>query len=132
MSRQVEGREDLGGLACPSPSLSRGVGHGSSGSMLPFSSTGIRFHYGTNTEPTMPTLTIKGLPDPLYRRLKQQAEAHRRSLNGEIIVCLERAVGAGRVDPRAWLAQARAFRERLRLRPLTDRQLRAARQAGRA
>lgn len=80
----------------------------------------------------MPTLTIKGLPDPLYRRLKQQAEAHRRSLNGEIIVCLERAVGAGRPDPRRWLAQARAFRERLQLRPLTDRQLRAARQAGRA
>lgn len=80
----------------------------------------------------MPTLTIKGLPDPLYRRLKQQAEAHRRSLNGEIIVCLERAVGAARPEPRTWLAQARALRERLRVRPLTDRQLRAARQAGRA
>jgi antitoxin FitA len=35
----------------------------------------------------MPTLTIKGLPHPLYRRLKRQAEAHRRSLNGEIIMC---------------------------------------------
>ena len=80
----------------------------------------------------MPTLTIKGLPDPLYRRLKQQAEAHRRSLNGEIIVCLERAVGVGRPDPTAWLSEARALRERLRLRPITDRQMRAARQAGRA
>lgn len=80
----------------------------------------------------MPTLTIKGLPDPLYRRLKQQAEAHRRSLNGEIIVCLERAVGASQADPRAWLADARALRARLQLRPLTDRQLRAARRAGRA
>jgi len=80
----------------------------------------------------MPTLTIKGLPDPLYRRLKKQAEAHRRSLNGEIIVCLERAVGAGRVDPRNWLAQARRFRDRLQLTPLTERQLRAVKQAGRA
>lgn len=80
----------------------------------------------------MPTLTIKGLPDPLYRRLKQQAEAHRRSLNGEIIVCLERAVGATRFEPRTWLAQARALRERLRVRPLTDRELRTARGAGRA
>jgi len=79
----------------------------------------------------MPTLTIKGLPDPLYRRLKQQAAAHRRSLNGEIIVCLERAVGATRPEPGAWLAQARALRERLRVRPLTDRELRSARQAGR-
>ena len=80
----------------------------------------------------MPTLTIKGLPDTLYRRLKQQAEAHRRSLNGEIIVCLERAVAAGRADPQAWLAEARAFRQRLEIRPLSSRQLRNARQAGRA
>ncbi len=80
----------------------------------------------------MPTLTIKGLPDPLYRRLKQQAEAHRRSLNGEIIVCLERALSGGPVDPVAWLTEVRAFRERLRLKPLSLRQLRAARQAGRA
>ncbi len=79
----------------------------------------------------MPTLTIKGLPDPLYRRLKQQAEAHRRSLNGEIIVCLERALGAARPEPRTWLAQARALRERLQGRPLSDRQLRDARRTGR-
>jgi len=79
----------------------------------------------------MPTLTIKGLPDPLYRRLKQQAEAHRRSLNGEIIVCLERALGAARPEPRSWLAQARVLRERLQGRPLSDRQLRTARRAGR-
>lgn len=79
----------------------------------------------------MPTLTIKGLPDPLYRRLKQQAEAHRRSLNGEIITCLERALAGGPIDPADWLAEAIAFRERLRLTPLSPRQLRAARQAGR-
>lgn len=80
----------------------------------------------------MPTLTIKGLPHPLYRRLKQQAEAHRRSLNGEIIVCLERAVGARQQDPAHWLAEVRQFRERVKLRPLNERQLRAAREAGRA
>jgi len=79
----------------------------------------------------MPTLTIKGLPDPLYRRLKQQAEAHRRSLNGEIITCLERALSGGPVDPAAWLAEAATFRERLRLKPLSPRQLRAAREVGR-
>lgn len=83
-------------------------------------------------ESQMPTLTIKGLPESVYRRLKKQAEAHRRSLNGEIIVCLERAVGAGRLEPEAWLAQATALRQRLRLRPLSDTELRAARRAGRA
>lgn len=80
----------------------------------------------------MPTLTIKGLPDPLYRRLKAQADAHRRSLNGEIIVCLERAVGASRSNPQAWLAEAETFRRQLRVQPLSDRELRAARQFGRA
>lgn len=80
----------------------------------------------------MPTLTIKGLPDPIYERLKAQADAHRRSLNGEIIVCLERAVHAARFDPDAWLADARAFRDSLAIEPLTDRELREARQAGRA
>jgi plasmid stability protein len=80
----------------------------------------------------MPTLTIKGLPDPIYERLKAQADAHRRSLNGEIIFCLERAVSATRFDPVAWLEEARTFRESLRIDPLTDRDLRAARQVGRA
>lgn len=80
----------------------------------------------------MPTLTIKGLPDPIYQKLKEHADAHRRSLNGEIIVCLERAVGATRLDPAAWLAEAREFREELKIRPLTDRELRDARRAGRA
>ena len=80
----------------------------------------------------MPTLTIKGLPDPVYERLKAQAEAHRRSLNGEIIVCLERAVSATRLDPAAWLAAAQEFRESLDIQPLTDKELRIARQAGRA
>ncbi|MDX2206493.1 MAG: Arc family DNA-binding protein [Gemmatimonadales bacterium] len=80
----------------------------------------------------MPTLTIKGLPDPIYERLKAQADAHRRSLNGEIIMCLERAVSAARFDSEAWLAEVRTFREGLSLEPLTDRELRDARQAGRA
>ncbi|MDZ4673056.1 MAG: Arc family DNA-binding protein [Gemmatimonadota bacterium] len=80
----------------------------------------------------MPTLTIKGLPDPIYERLKAQANAHRRSLNGEIIACLERAVSATRFDPGNWLAEVRAFRDSLTLEPLTGRELREARRAGRA
>lgn len=80
----------------------------------------------------MPTLTIKGLPDPIYERLKAQAEAHRRSLNSEIIVCLERAVSATRFDPGAWLAEAQAFRDSLTIEPMTDQELREARRAGRA
>ena len=37
--------------------------------------------------PTTPTL--KNIPDEVYERLKTAAQAHRRSLNSEAIVCLE-------------------------------------------
>ena len=80
----------------------------------------------------MPTLTIKGLPDAVYRRLKAQAAAHHRSLNGEIITCLERAVAAGMVDAAGWLEAAEALRQRAKVRPLGARDLRTARRAGRA
>lgn len=80
----------------------------------------------------MPTLTIKGLPENLYRRLKDQAEAHRRSLNGEVIVCLERAVAGGPVDPEAWLEDVEAFRAGLKGRALSRAQVRRARTSGRS
>ena len=78
----------------------------------------------------MPTLTIKGLPDEVYARLKARAAEHRRSLNREIIVCLERALAEGE-RPRIPLAAADALRKRLALPPLTERQLRAAKTVGR-
>lgn len=79
----------------------------------------------------MPALTIKSMPDPLYRRLKQRAAAHRRSLNSEILVCLEQAVAAEPANPRTALARADALRQRLHLPRLTDARLRAAKAAGR-
>lgn len=41
----------------------------------------------------MANLTVKNLPDPLYKKLKVQAKAHRRSIAGETTVILERALG---------------------------------------
>lgn len=79
----------------------------------------------------MPALTIKGMPDPLYRRLKKRAAEHRRSLNSEILFCLERAVAAETVDSRTALARADALRQRLRVPRLTDARLRKAKAAGR-
>ena len=32
------------------------------------------------------TITLKGIPDDVYLRLKQSADANRRSLNSEVIV----------------------------------------------
>jgi len=79
----------------------------------------------------VPALTIKGLPDALYRRLKERAEAHRRSLNREVIVCLEQATTLPEGDPQTWLADAAQLRTRLALPPLTEARLRRAKTAGR-
>jgi len=43
--------------------------------------------------PDMPALTIKNMPDEVYRRLKESARLNRRSLNSEAIVLLERSLG---------------------------------------
>jgi plasmid stability protein len=69
----------------------------------------------------MATLTIKNVPDKLVRRLKSQATLHRRSLNLEVIACLEAATGATPVDPDALLAIARAIRPTPAGIRLTDR-----------
>jgi plasmid stability protein len=66
------------------------------------------------------TLTVKNIPTELYEQLKASAAAHRRSINSEILVCLERALRSERLDPEAQLARADALRERAALTPVTD------------
>ncbi len=59
------------------------------------------------------TLTLKNIPDEVYARLRIAAEAHRRSLNSEAIVCLETALASVRIAPSERLARARQLREGL-------------------
>lgn len=56
------------------------------------------------------TLTLKNIPDEVYKRLKVAAEMHRRSLNSEAIVCLETVLVPGKVKPSERLARARELR----------------------
>jgi Arc-like DNA binding domain len=42
----------------------------------------------------MPAITLKGLPVPLHRQLKDSAERSRRSLNAEILYRLEASFAA--------------------------------------
>lgn len=55
-------------------------------------------------------LTLKNIPDEVYERLKASAEAHRRSLNSEAIVCLESVLIPARLAVSERLARARALR----------------------
>ena len=80
----------------------------------------------------MPALTIKGLPDDLYRRLKAEAETSRRSLNSQAIVCIERGLGDQRRDTDELVAELRRWHRKLRGRPhLTNAFLRRAKAEGR-
>ena len=40
-------------------------------------------------ETIMPSITIKNIPDPLYQKIRESSQQHRRSINAEIIDCLE-------------------------------------------
>lgn len=79
----------------------------------------------------MATMTLKNVPEDLYEELKLRAERHRRSMNSEAIVCLERALRSENVDPEALLEGARELRSRIPGVFVTDADLRTARDFGR-
>jgi plasmid stability protein len=79
----------------------------------------------------MPTITVKNIPDDLYASLKRSARANRRSLNSEIIVCIERALRARRIEPEAVLGRARSLREKTVGYVIGDEEFTAAKMAGR-
>lgn len=80
----------------------------------------------------MANVTLKNIPDDLYAELKRQAEANRRSLNGEIIHSLEQAVREPRPGyRRPTLEELRALRARVAAPPLTDELLEEALDEGR-
>ncbi|MBC8089375.1 MAG: Arc family DNA-binding protein [Phycisphaerae bacterium] len=80
----------------------------------------------------MPTITLKGLPDALYERLKLQAAANRRSLNSEVLVCLEQAVASQGTDAASMLARIERMQETLNVRPFSEVELQAAKEYGRS
>jgi len=79
----------------------------------------------------MATLTIKNIPEPLVKRLKKQAAAHRRSLNFEVISYLEEMTHSVPIDADSLLARARSIRRTPKGVRLTDRLLHEFKVAGR-
>ena len=79
----------------------------------------------------MPTITLKNIPPDLYEHLKQSAALNRRSINSEVIVCIERALRSRRINPETVLARARTLREKTIAYPITDDDFTEAKTAGR-
>lgn len=79
----------------------------------------------------MPSLTVKNISDAVYQHLKQRAEINRRSLNSEIIACIEQAVSSQAIDPEQILANARRMREKTSQYIITAEEYNQAKNAGR-
>ena len=77
------------------------------------------------------TLTLKNIPDELYDRLKAAAEAHRRSLNSEAIVCLESVLMPERVSATDRIERARELRAELPRAKYAVRDIDALKREGR-
>ena len=67
------------------------------------------------------TITLKNIPDEIYKSLKQAAATHHRSINSEAIFCLERVLLPARAGHEERLARARQIRS-----TLNPRQFKAA------
>ena len=60
----------------------------------------------------MRAITIKNIPDELYERLKFPAAQNRRSLNSELIMCLETVLSTRKITAREHIAGAQQVRRR--------------------
>ena len=80
----------------------------------------------------MHTLTLKNIPSDLYQRLKQVAQVHRRSLNSEILYCVERALNPNKIDLSRQIATAKALRAKTETDPLTNDEINVVKNAGRS
>mgnify|MGYP006295656591 CR=1 FL=1 len=68
----------------------------------------------------MANITVKNIPDDLYEQLKEYAAMNYRSLNNEIIVCIEKAVRSRRYNTETFLDRIQRVRRRIKLPYLTD------------
>jgi plasmid stability protein len=79
----------------------------------------------------MATVTVKNIPDELYKRLKTVAEINRRSINSQIIVCIENAVTSRRINPDEVLENARRLRQLTAGHPISDEEFNRSKAEGR-
>ncbi len=79
----------------------------------------------------MATVTVKNIPDELYERLKSAAEINRRSINSEIIMCIENNVISRRINIDETLENARQLRRLTAGHPTTHEKFNQAKSEGR-
>jgi hypothetical protein len=64
----------------------------------------------------MPTITLKSIPPFLHIELKKRAVINKRSLNNEILICLESFLGFRIFEKNQYLDEIREFRKTIKSR----------------
>ncbi len=62
----------------------------------------------------MPAITVKNIPDPIYKNLKFAAQVHHRSINSEIIACLEKELMHEKIPVDKRIENAQQLRARFK------------------
>lgn len=74
----------------------------------------------------MTAITVKNIPDILYEHLKIAATTHRRSINNELILCLEKVLLPQKTQPQEHIADIRALRMQVKASILTENDINSA------
>ena len=79
----------------------------------------------------MASLTIKNIPDDLYQNLKAAANAHHRSINSELIHCLETVLLPKKLSANEIKANAKLLRSKIMASTLDASEIEEAKREGR-
>jgi antitoxin FitA len=79
----------------------------------------------------MATITIKNIPNVLYQKLKESAHLHRRSINSQVIHCIETVVHSKKIDPDEIIDQINIFYQDKKIPALSEDMLTEYKKAGR-
>lgn len=60
------------------------------------------------------SITLKNIPEDIYKSLKQAADTHHRSINSEVIFCLEQVLLPSKIEQDQRLTRAREIRTGLK------------------
>jgi plasmid stability protein len=78
----------------------------------------------------MASMTIRNVPPPLHKALRERAAGNRRSLPSEIVATLEQAIWTGPAPVDEILDKANRFRAATRIKT-TDEEIRRFKREGR-
>jgi plasmid stability protein len=79
----------------------------------------------------MANLTLKNIPEELYAQLKEAASRHHRSINSEMIACLEKILMPQIYTPEEHLAKARFLRQKVKASKISVKEIAEAKRDGR-